>query len=192
MAKYNQSAHLYENNEYVNMPSIGSSCGNMLTTKSAKQVDWNKVAEIVNKYGFKYCLITDTFGSYGERGVFRTDFVLYYHLPITNDWYEQNKGTKVLWDKNLEFYPIYKKLHDCVHELDEETLLRFSCSWGGNVGCFASDDVKRQTYTFGDRFSTWKNLINDYPTNICNINSQLKKGVYVVMCSKSLKDIKGL
>ena len=188
MAKYNQSSNLYENNEYNNMPSIGlRSNRERLTTKSVKQVDWDKVKEIVNKYGFKYCLISDTFCSYGEYGVFRTNFVVYYQLPITNDWFEENKGTEVFWEKNREFYPIYKKLHDCVHELDEETELYFNCSWSGNVGPFASDDVERQTYSFGDRVTTWKELINEFPPTIYNINSQMKKGVYAEMCSKFLK-----
>lgn len=189
MAKYNQSSNLYKNNEYENMPSIDLRSNiRILTTKSVKQVDWDKVKEIVNKHGFKYCLISDTFCSYGERGVFRTDFVLYYQLPITNDWFEENKGPGVVWNKNLEFYPIYKKLHDCVHELDEETILHFDCSWSGNVGPFASHDVKRQTYSFGNSITTWKTLINNYPSEITNINSQMKKGVYAIMCSDSLKD----
>ena len=188
--KFKQTKHLYDGNEYKNMPSIGRGCGQRLTTKSNKVIDWQLVDQIVKKYGFRYCLIQSTFGSYGERGVYETDFVLYYKTDISNDWFQQkrkNQEWEVLQEQGRRFADICFKMHDCVHELDEMTELGFNTCWVGNVGLFGSDDVRRTSYSGGSGLSTWESITNWRSPLIHNTELKLSKGVYIMMYSGYLK-----
>ena len=187
---FKQTESLYDGNEYKNMPSIGRWAGERLTTKSNKIIDWQLVDQIVKKYGFRYCLIQGTFGSYGERGVYETDFVLYYKTDINNDWYEQKRKSQeweALQEQGRRFKNIFFKMHDCVHELDEMTELEFNTSWVGNVGLFGSDDVHRISYCGGAGLVSWKYITDCWSPLIHNTTSKLSKGVYIIMEASYLK-----
>ena len=191
MAKYIQKEETkYSNNEYENMPSIYNR-GERLTTKNKTAVDWDKVGEIVKRHGFDYCLITDTFCSYGERGVHETDFVVYIKMPFTEEWL-QEKRKKEEYQEIHKFMDlssdIFHRLHDCVHELDEETGLFFDTSWAGNCGEFGSDDVKRQSYSFGSSFFSWAYITDRWSPTIHDTLRHLKKGVYTLMDTRYLKE----
>jgi hypothetical protein len=189
MAKYNQIENKYSNNEYENMPSIYN-MGERLTTKSKDLVNWDKVNEIVKKYNLKYTLINSTFGCYEERGVYTTDFILYFKVFIDEDWYQEklkNKEYDILnkWTNAERLF--FKLFHECVHELDEETELHFDTGWAGNVGFFGSDDVSRQSYSFGDSLTSWATITDRYSPLIHDTNRKLSKGVYIMMSSNHLK-----
>ena len=189
MAKYNQTENKYSNNEFENMPSIYN-MGERLTTKSKDLVDWGKVDEIVKKYNFKYTLINSTFGCYEERGVYTTDFILYFKVFIDEDFYQEkvrNEEYDILHKWTNAERLIFQLFHECVHELDEETELHFDTGWAGNVGFFGSDDVRRKSYSFGDRLTPWATITNWYSPLIHDTNSKLQKGVYIMMSSSYLK-----
>lgn len=188
-AKFIQTKDLYDGNEYPNMPSLDYLGGDeMLTTKNKVEVDLGLVDEIVKKYGFEYCFITDTFCCYGERGTYRTDFVLYHKTDLDSDalkgvFYE---GRSRETEKRID---IARRLHDCAHELDERTRLVFDAGWAGNVGIFGGHDVGAMTYMGGCMVEDWGYIENKWPSCIYDSARQLEKGVYLIMASNSLKTI---
>lgn len=193
MAKYIQSEKSrYENNEYPNMPSVGYflSGSERLTTKNRSMVDWDCVDKIVKKYGLHYTTINDTFCCYLEWGVFQTEFVLYFKTELDSDYIdslEKNGEYDIVRKYTATYDDIPQRLHDCVHELDEQTPLFFDNGWAGNCGRFGSDDVKRNTYSFGDRLHTWRYIEDRWSPLIHDTNMKLKKGVYFFMTSRHLK-----
>lgn len=192
--KFEQSNETrYENNEYENMPSVGYLLyqSDRLTTKNQKFVDWDLIDEIVKKYGFQYAIINDTFCSYGEWGVFASEFVLYYKTDLDYNFIDSLRKKKQ-YDVVKKFKELYKdipqRLHDCVHELDEQTPLLFATGWAGNCGYFGSYDVNRNTYSFGDSIYTWTDIEDQWDFGIHDTTKKLKRGVYFFMTSNHIKD----
>jgi len=180
----------YRNNEFESMPSIDYRYANppYLTRANKGRIDWDKVKEICDKYGFKYCLIHNTFGSD------RVDFVLYLKTNITTDYYDtcrkaylDNKDKLgVFLSMRKEYEPTRIKLHECVHELDEETDLMFDCGWSGNCGLFGSDDVYRTSYSGGD-LVRWSSIIDWWSPCIHDTLDNLSRGTYVMIHTPYIK-----
>ena len=180
----------YYNNEYHNMPSIDFRVENktsMLTTNK-NLIDWVKVKEICDKYGFGFTTIDNTFCRYMDG--FMIDFVLYKKLDIDYKEYdelEKNKNYEKIWELKHKYEPIMLKLHDCAHELDEETDLIFRTINNGNCGLFGSNDVARKIYNGGDYLYSWKAIIDKWHPSIHDTNSKLAKGVYLFIRSSEIK-----
>lgn len=132
--------------EFAKMPSK-QFCTACDTTRfnrgNLNRVDFDKVKEICNKYGFAYSLVYSTFGGDG------VEFILYYKTDISESEYKAMRETKNRtlyheWDDNL----IDKRLamHRCVNELDLATELYFEVSWSGNSGLFGSHNIGYMTY----------------------------------------------
>ena len=190
--KFLQTEYIYKNNEYENMPSIGHWCGERLTTKSKSKIDWDLVKKIVEEhYNLKYCLVNATFGYYDEIGVYESEFVLYHKLLIDSQWLERKRAENDYeaigkWMTIERQIPII--LHDCVHELDEQTELCFRTGWAGNIGIFGSHDVSRTTYSFGDEFNSWENISKRWSPSINDTRKHFdRNGVYMMMTSRYLK-----
>lgn len=180
----------YWNNEFENMPSIDFRYED-LTSKTQKRIDWEVVKNICDRYGFRYTIIESTFGSD------TSDFVLYYKTDITNEKYNElrnayrNENTQENWDRfynmNERHYDIFRKLHECVHELDEYTDLKFECCWCGNCGLFGSDDVRKVSYSGGSGLVTWEAIKDRWSPLIHDTFSKLSKGVYAMMYTHYIK-----
>lgn len=132
--------------EFAKMPSK-QFCTACDTTRFCKgnlnRVDFNKVKEICDKYGFGYSLIYRTFGGDG------IEFVLYYKTDISESEYKAMRDAKNWalyreWDDNLTNKRL--AMHRCLNELDLATELYFEVSWSGNVGLFGSHNIGYMTY----------------------------------------------
>lgn len=188
MAKYNQlESSRYENNEYPNMPSIDywSSSYTIRETNYKTDCDWDKAKEICHKYGFDYKFIKSTFG--GDD----MDVVIYKKINFDQDEYirllkSNEKADIDAYCKLVKSHEsTFLTLHDCLHELDEETNLYFDCGWNGNVGLFGSNDVRRNVYKFADSIYTYKNLTHQFSPLIHDTERKFCKGVYIyVTCSR--------
>lgn len=184
----------YANNEFDNMPSIdyGAKLSDYLCAKNKNRVDMDKAKEICAKYGFGCTYINSTFG--GDDA----DFVVYFKTRIDADYHQRLMDSAYGKDNNRSdaqklrdiwngHKDIYLKLHECVHELDEQTCLMFDCGWAGNCGLFGSDDVKRKSYNFGDIIYGWKAITDTWSPLIHDIKFRLTKGVYVLMSTRHIK-----
>lgn len=179
----------YANNEFENMPSIDYSTADAphLCKRNQSRIDFNKVSEICKKHGFNYTLINSTFGGDGVELVVylktNEDVVLFdkKYDDLTND------EKRLRWNLNKSYDDTYRKLHDCIHELDEQTDLLFRCGWCGNCGLFGSHDVKRMTYSFADGLHSWRDITNHWSPLIHDTTSKLSKGVYIYATSSQLK-----
>jgi hypothetical protein len=191
MAKYNQRQETrYEGNEFSNMPSIDYGRANtMLHRNNKDMVSWDKVKEICDKYGFKFTTIDRTFS---DRFC---EFVVYLKADISVEEYtalrkafdNSKENRERFWAVGDRYKETFKKLHQCVHELDEETELYFPCGWGGNCGIFGSDDVKRNNYSFGDHLLSWSYIIDHWAPEIYDTRQKLQKGIYVLMEAAGIK-----
>ena len=156
---FTQKTNLYHNNEYANMPSIDYYDSHYRLGHFNKEtIDWDCVGKIVKRCGLEYALISRTFSD-----AF-IEVVVYHKIKDGDD---------------LEGYCTL--LHHCIHELDMETNLYWRTSWNGNVGIFGSHDVKRQTYSFGDRIWSWKNILNSWEPSIHDTKRVMKEGDYLLM-----------
>lgn len=184
----------YENNEFSNMPSIdyGTLKSERLNAKRKSRVDFEKAEKICAKYGFKCTYIDSTFG--GDDA----EFVIYLKTDIPADYYAElvknlGKNDKENDKKFLDAYERYKptflKLHDCIHELDEQTYLMFECGWVGNCGMFGSNDVYKQSYCGASSIKSWASITNCWSPSIYNTLSRLSKGVYVMASTNYLKPV---
>lgn len=186
MAKYIQREETrYKGNEFESMPSIDfGGMAHRLYRSNKARVDWDKVKEICNKHGFQCCTINSTFG--GDD----MTFVVYEKTTIDNDYYEGLRKSQN-YDQMREIYKgfvdNFKRLHECVHELDEETDLQFDCSWGGNCGLFGSDDVHAKVYVHGSHLTSWKEIENIWSPLIHDTKQKLTKGIYVMMSTYHIK-----
>ena len=179
----------YANNEFSNMPSIdyGTLVSNRLTKRNKSRVDMNRAQEICAKYGFRCTYINSTFG--GDDA----EFVVYLKTDINVDEYNKltkfvtGEDTKRYWEIKDSYNDTFLKLHDCMHELDEQTYLMFECGWHGNCGLFGSNDVNKQTYCGGDRLVGWSSITNNWSPLIHDTERQLSKGVYVLASTYYLK-----
>lgn len=194
--KYTQQQETrYENNEYKNMPSIdyGVVENQMrLHTATKDCVEWDIVKQICGKYGFDFTIINGTFcrETCNDKDGFAAEFIVYKKIDFDIDTYEnweKNNNYDKVRELDKNYYPLMRKLHDCVHELDEETNLVFKVGWAGNVGLFGSDDVYRQTYSFGRHLTDWHYIIDRWHPSIHDTSSKLKKGLYLMMTTRFLK-----
>lgn len=182
MSKYNQlESSRYENNEYPNMPSLdywGSSY-TIRETNYKTDCDWDKVREICHKYGFDYKFIKSTFG--GDD----MDVVIYKKINFDQDEFlrllrSKDKADAETYCKLVKSHEsTFLTLHDCLHELDEETNLYIDCGWNGNVGLFGSHDVRRNVYKFADGIYTYENLTRQFSPLIHDTDRKFSKGVYI-------------
>lgn len=181
----------YANNEFKNMPSIdyGTLISNGLSERNKSRVDMDKAREICAKYGFKCTYINSTFG--GDDA----EFVVYFKTDINVDEYNKitkfatDEDTKKFWEIKDSYKNMFLKLHDCMHELDEQTYLMFECDWHGNCGLFGSSDVYKQTYCGGDRVVSWNSIVDKWSPIIHDTTRQLSKGVYVLASTYYLKPL---
>ena len=177
----------YQNNEFSNMPSIdyGTLKSERLNARRKSRIDLDLAKSICNKYGFKCGYIDSTFG--GDDA----DFVVWFKTDINPDefntlrkaYYKDENAKKRYWELvgNGRYNDIYKKLHECMHELDEQTALMFDCGWHGNCGLFGSNDVRRMSYSGGDSVYSWYSIVEDiWASCIHNTRSVLSKGVYIL------------
>lgn len=177
----------YANNEYPNMPSLDyayyTKC-RRLRNDNKNLVDWDKVKEICDKYGFSYTIINSTFGGND------CELLIYTHPNFTLDQYESWRKAED-WDKIREQYLAHKdvffRLHECIHELDVQTTLVFNTGWAGNVGFFGSHDVRRKTYSFADNFYSWKQIIDRWSPLIHDTERKLSKGAYIYISTYFMK-----
>lgn len=184
----------YFNNEFDNMPSVdyGTLRSERLNAKRKSRIDLALAKEICSKYGFKCGYVDSTFG--GDNA----DFVVYYKTDINPDefdalrkiYYKDENAKKRYWELagNGKYNGIYRKLHECMHELDEQTTLMFECGWSGNVGMFGSGDVYRKTYSGGDNVYPWSNIVEDkWASCIHNTRCVFSKGVYILVSTSYIK-----
>lgn len=132
--------------EFAKMPSK-QFCTACDTTRFSREnlnrVDFDKVKEICNKYGFDYSLVYSTFG--GDD----IEFILYYKTDIPESEYKAMRDAKEWalyreWNDNLTDKRL--AMHRCLNELDLATELYFEASWSGNVGLFGSHNIGYMTY----------------------------------------------
>ena len=175
----------YANNEFDNMPSIdyGTLLSERLCKKNKHRIDLDKVKEICDKYGFGYTFINSTFG--GDDA----DFLVYYKTDINADYFKGlwKTDNDAYWALREKYEETSLRLHQCIHELDEQTNLMFECGWSGNCGLFGSHDVKRQTYSGGSGLVGWESIMDYWDSCIHDTLYHLKKGVYVIMYTRYLK-----
>lgn len=154
-----QKTNIYHNNEFDNMPSLDFYNSHYrLGRENKNTIDWDEVNRIVKSFGLEYTLISRTFSDpfidvvVYHRIVDGDDLVAYCHL-----------------------------LHACIHELDVKTNLYWATSWNGNVGIFGSNDVRRQTYSFGNSIWSWKSILNYWSPSINDTRRVLQEGDYLLM-----------
>lgn len=191
--KYNQNEESkYRGNEYENMPSLDFKnllAQRELITANQNEIDWNMVKSICEKHGFEYAIINGTFCTRcsGDLIGYDSEFVAYKKLDIDPKEYdrlEKNGDYNKIRELKFEYEHLMVKLHDCIHELDEETDLVFKTGLAGNCGMFSKYDF---TYSFGDMLYSWRDIINKWHPSIHDTSSKLSKGVYVFMTSRWIK-----
>ena len=181
MSKYNQlESSKYKNNEYANMPSIdyGTSRDEICPQNIDNGCDWDKVKAICEKHGFGVKFVYPTFCKNG-----RVEVIIYYKSSINEDEYtclSKSKERAKYWELMHTLDDKLFALHDCIHELDEETNLYFSCGWQGNSGLFGNHDVSRKTYSNAAYPTTYRELCNWLSPSIHDTSRKFSKGVYVM------------
>lgn len=184
--KFVQTQDIYVGDEYRNMPSIDHRHDNKyLTINNKSELDLPLVDKIVKKYGLDYCFITDTACRYD--GSWKTRFVLYYKTDIDSDWFSDNMSYELHREQKERHKDTMLKMHDCAHELDEQTEFVFRVSRNGNIGIFGGHDVCRTTYDEADYLWEWEEVMSRYPSSITDSARQLEKGVYLMMEANRLK-----
>ena len=181
----------YANNEFSNMPSIDFRGPNSpdLTADNIDRIDLDVVKKICDKYGFRFTTIYNTFSGNG------VEFIIYFKTPIPAEQYNElyksslnsREDNKRFWELQRKYNDIYIKMHQCVHELDEQTDLLFNCGWQGNCGLFGSHDVRRESYSFGGHLTSWNSIIDRWSPCIHDTLSKLSKGIYALMSSNQIK-----
>ena len=182
----------YVNNEFSNMPSIdyGTLKSEWLNARTKSRIDWTKVKEICDKYGFGCTYINSTFG--GDDA----EFVVYLKTNINVDEYhEMLKNMRTMDDEYSKKYVELRKrytttlleIHKCVHELDEQTYLMFDCGWAGNCGFLGNDDVRANSYSGGRGFLSWNTIIDRWSPRINDTTRKLSKGIYILMSTHFVK-----
>lgn len=191
--KYNQNEESqYYGNEYKNMPSLDFrelSKQRYLITANQNEVDWNVVKSICEKHGFGYTIINGTFckRQSGNLIGYDSEFVAYKKLDIGTEEYDRldKEGDyDNIRELTSKYEPLMMKLHDCIHELDEETDLVFKTVLQGNYGLFSKYDY---SYSDGDLLYSWRYIIDIWHPSIFDTSSKLSKGVYVFMTSRWIK-----
>ena len=195
MAKYNQKKETkYFNNEFENMPSIDFRClynNECLDTQTKKEIEWDVIDEICKKHGFSYTLINSTFGL-NSKGNFDVTCLIYKKIDLSHEqyaeWIKFNEWGKI-HEEQRKYTETYKKLHECIHELDEETELVFDTAYAGNYGLFGSNDVRRKTYSPIDFITDWNTIVDRFSPLIHDTEKKLTKGVYIMTTTSHLKRI---
>ena len=190
---HTQVSGLYENNEFIDMPSIDfcTITATDMDTDNRKELQIDNIKEICKKHGFNFCFIDDTFGGNGSY------FVVYRKLELELDVDKFGALRKLAckdYEKRVEyqnivnqFDPIYIALHECVNELDQYTDLFFDHGQVGNCGVFGSHDINRISYCGGDGTYSWEDILNRWSPMIHNTRSVLSKGVYVLITTQYIK-----
>lgn len=183
---YKQKYNLYENNEYANMPSIDYR-GYEISPDKFKDVDMEFVKSVCDKYGLEVKVVHMT----GLTTRPKPTIVIFKRFSA-----ELNKQLEQLRKENryAEMQTITGGLideygdaiHDCIHELDEQTPLYFSVGWAGNVGRYGSDDVKRRTYPSYLTYS-WSGILNKWSPLIHDVKSVLREGYYLMVSTYQFK-----
>lgn len=189
--KHIQKTNTY-GNEYQNMPSIDFSYAEShrdLITENQNEVDWSVVKSICKKHGFDFTIINGTFCRQyvGDKLGYSSEVVIYKKLDIDTKYYdrlEKDGDYDKIWELKGKYEPLMVKLHDCIHELDEETNLVFKTGWAGNCGLFSKYDF---SYSFGNILYSWRYIIDKWHPSIHDTNSKLEKGVYIFMTSQCIK-----
>ena len=190
MKKYIQSEETrYANNEYESMPSLDFSFRhNGLTKENMNRVDWNMVEEICKKYGFGYKIFKSTYCSRVECVIYlKTDISVEQYNELNKAYDNSREDKERYWAMCHSYDDTFRKLHDCVHELDEQTDLMFECGWSGNCGLFGSDDVRRKSYSFGSHLSTWSYITDRYNHYCYSTPCFFSKGIYVMIETDYIK-----
>lgn len=191
MAKYNQlEGSRYEGNEYPNMPSIDYGCSSYhITEKNYKDgCDWDKVKEICSKHGFAFRLVRCNYKSEITVVIYKkTDLDQDEYIRICKDYKNSEEDLQTFRKLIRSHDGTFYALHDCLHELDEETNLYFRCGWAGNVGLFGSHDVRRNVYSFADWLHTYKDLLNEFEPSLYDAGRNFDKGVYAYATANKFK-----
>lgn len=191
MAKIIQSEKTkYANNEYDNMPSLDyfTASAERLTQYNLGRVDLDIVREVCAKHGFGCVVITNTFITNKDCDVVicvKTDInSARYGKP-----YKEMTVEDFSWKRevDLQYADTLRRLHDCIHELDERTDLLFHTGNVGNVGLFGSHDVKRKSYSHASYLTSWRDIVNKWSPLIHDTISQLESGVYALASASLLK-----
>ena len=181
------------NNEFANMPSIdyGTWRSDEICAKNKNRVDFQLVEKICAKYGFGCTYINSTFG--GDDA----NFLVYFKLNIDPDKYEKlrdkayrendRESQEKCWAMRNQYADIYIKMHECVHELDEQTALMFECGWAGNCGIFGSDNISRKTYLGCNSISSWEDILRHWYPSIHDTRYRMTKGVYIYAYTRYFK-----
>lgn len=190
--KHIQKTNTY-GNEYQNMPSIDFSYAENhrdLITENQNEIDWDIVKSICEKHGFGFTIINGTFGKQwvGDKLGYSSEVVIYKKLDIDPKEYdrlEKDGDYDKIWELKGKYEPLMVKLHDCIHELDEETDLVFKTGWAGNCGLFSKYDC---SYSFGNILYSWRYIVDNWHPLINDTYSKLEKGVYIFMTSRWIKN----
>lgn len=176
---------LNESFEFANMPSRNHCTATdtiRLNKRNLDRVDFNKVKDICDKYGFGYSLVYSTFG--GDD----VEFIIYYKTSIAESDYKAMRASKD-WDLYRSWHTNHVgkmlAMHRCVNELDLATDLFFEVGWSGNVGLFGSDNVGYKTYSRScDTFETWEQLKEHYSLIY---DFKMPRGVFLIVKTQHLK-----
>ena len=185
----------YNGNEFDNMPSIdyGTLKSDGLNSRNKSRVDMDKAREICAKYGFKCTYINSTFGGDGA------EFIVYLKTDIDVNEYDKlrkaylngndREVAEKFWTFRRRYEQTFLNLHECMHELDEQTYLMFECGWHGNCGLFGSNDVRKKTYRGGDGLVNWNSITDWWSPLIHDTTRQLSKGIYVLASTRYIKPL---
>lgn len=190
MKKYIQSKETrYANNEYESMPSLDFSFRhNGLTKENMARVDWDLVGEICKKYGFGYKIFKCTYSDRVLCAIYiKTDISVEKFNELNKAFHNSKEDRERYWAMCHSYDDTFRKLHDCMHELDEQTDLMFECGWSGNCGLFGSHDVERQTYSFGSRSINWSYITDRYSHHCYSTPCFFSKGIYVMVDTQYIK-----
>ena len=194
MKRYIQSEKTrYANNEYENMPSLDFSLRhNKLTKENMNRVDWDLVGEICKKHGFGYKIFKSTYSDKVVCAIYlKTDISVEKFNELHKAFYN---GTSTRTEDRERYMAMcesyndsFRKLHDCIHELDEQSDLMFECDWSGNCGLFGSNDTRRRSYSFGSSLSTWSYITDRYSYHCYSTPCFFAKGIYVMVDTQYIK-----
>lgn len=190
MAKYIQREESkYWNNEFQNMPSLDFiRRHNHMTKQNYNRIDWNKVGDICNKYGFGFKIFKCTYSDDVKCVIyFKTDISAEYYNECRKAYNESMEMKERFWSLGDGYKDTYLKLHECIHELDEETELMFDYGWNGNCGIFGSDDVSRIGYSGGSGLSSWSFICDRYDPICYRTSCFFQKGIYIIVDTTYIK-----
>jgi DNA primase large subunit len=188
----NQKERNNRNNyEYENMPSVDF--GDFrdrpaLVTEKLNEVDWDIVRSVCERHGFDFAILRATFGKEmsGDKYGNRCDVVVFKKLDIDTkvlEGFQEMEEYGKINELRLQHGNLNTKLHDCIHELDEETNLFFNTYDNTNFG-FTDGKV---AYSLGTALYSWNDIIALYPPCIYDILEKIPQGAYLFISTDRLK-----